>query len=57
MGWIKYVSNQAATNLLTFYAYDASGQPMYKIGSLNDPSIASDLASRWQMQLGIRYSF
>jgi hypothetical protein len=56
-GWIRTVNLQAASNMLSFYAYDVSSQPMYKIGTLTDPSIASDPSSRWQMQLGIYYSF
>jgi hypothetical protein len=56
-GWVTYVPNQTTTNLLTFYGYNTSGQAQYTIGSLADPTSATDPASRWQMQLGLRYSF
>jgi hypothetical protein len=56
-GWVTYVPNQTTTNLLNFYAYNTSGQPQYTIASLTDPISAIDPASRWQLQLGVKYSF
>jgi hypothetical protein len=56
-GYIKTVNNQRAF-LLTFANLDpATGKPRFTYGKLTDPAYASDLASRWQMQLGIRYTF
>ncbi|MGA3286839.1 MAG: carboxypeptidase regulatory-like domain-containing protein [Bacteroidota bacterium] len=56
-GYIKTVSNQRAF-LLNFSSLDpVTGKPRFTYGKLTDPAYASDLASRWQMQLGIRYSF
>ena len=57
MGYIKTVNNQRAF-LLNFAGLDpVSGVPRFTYGTLTDPAYASDLSSRWQMQLGIRYTF
>ena len=59
-GWVKSVPNQTAS-LLTFSGYDATSG-VQKV-TFNDKVYASDpyqndaLYSRWQMQLGLRYSF
>ncbi|MCX6120676.1 MAG: TonB-dependent receptor [Ignavibacteriales bacterium] len=56
-GWVVIVPNQTTTNMLNFNSYNASGQPQYTLGSLADPTSALDPQSRWQLQIGVRYSF
>jgi hypothetical protein len=61
-GNIYDVTNQSYTNVLTFQSLDpTTGRPRYVLGSTIGPSFKpwsnSDLASRWQMQLGARYEF
>jgi len=56
-GYIKMVNNQRAF-LLNFASLDpVTGKPRFTYGKLTDPAYASDLSSRWQMQLGVRYTF
>jgi len=56
-GYIKTVNNQRAF-LLNFASLDpVTGKPRFTYGKLTDPAYASDLSSRWQMQLGVRYTF
>jgi len=59
-GWVKTVANQTAS-LLTFNGYDATtGKPKVSFNDKlyqNGPYQNDALYSRWQMQLGVRYSF
>ncbi|HEX7356414.1 MAG TPA: carboxypeptidase regulatory-like domain-containing protein [Ignavibacteriaceae bacterium] len=58
-GWYQ-TTPQDTYNLLTLRGNDpATGRPVYSFTkpATNTPWSASDLASRWQMQLGLRYSF
>jgi hypothetical protein len=56
-GYIKTVNNQRAF-LLNFASLDpTTGRPRFTYGKLTDPAFPSDLSSRWQMQLGVRYTF
>ena len=54
-GWVRYVTNQNAF-LFNFAGYSGN-IPVYTVGTLNDNSYNSDPASRWELQLGIKYSF
>jgi hypothetical protein len=66
-GYVNDVTNQSYTNVLSLQSLDATvGSPTYgrprfalssTIGSGFTPWSNSDLASRWQMQLGVRYEF
>ncbi len=56
-GYSKYVPNQSDL-LMRFEGLDAATQkPTYSFKHAPDPYQTSQLSSRWQMQLGIRYSF
>jgi hypothetical protein len=56
-GYSKYVPNQSDL-LMRFEGLDAATQrPTYSFKHATDPYQTSQLTSRWQMQLGIRYSF
>jgi hypothetical protein len=60
-GRVMFVSNQRY-RLLKFEGLDASsGKPKFSFndnnGQLKEPFEISDLASRWQLQMGIRYTF
>jgi hypothetical protein len=54
-GWVRYVSNQQAY-LMNFVGYSGS-VPVYYASNISDNSYTSDPASRWQLQLGVKYSF
>jgi hypothetical protein len=61
-GNIYSVTNQSYTNVLSFQSLDpTTGRPRYALASTVGPGFTpwsiSDLASRWQMQLGARYEF
>jgi hypothetical protein len=61
-GNIYDVTNQSYTNVLSFHSLDpTTGRPRYVLASAVGPAFTpwsiSDLASRWQMQLGARYEF
>ncbi len=57
-GAIKYVPN-GTYSLLAFKGMNAQGQPTFSFAPPSSGSIFqnSDLLSRWQLQLGARYSF
>ncbi len=65
-GYVKSISFQTF-QLLTFHSLDASttsptyGKPRFVLPSNVDPKVPpwsnSDLSSRWQAQLGVRYEF
>jgi hypothetical protein len=58
-GWFQ-TTPQDTYNLLSYRANDpATGRPVYGFTkpATNTAYSPSDLASRWQMQLGLRYSF
>jgi hypothetical protein len=54
-GWVRYVSNQNAF-LMTFAGYSGN-IPVYTVNTITDNSYNSDPASRWELQLGVKYSF
>jgi hypothetical protein len=61
-GNVYDVTNQSYTNVLSFQSLDpTTGRPRYALASAVRPGFTpwsiSDLASRWQMQLGARYEF
>ncbi len=66
-GYVNDVTNQSYTNVLSFQSLDATvgsptyGRPRFALSSTIVPGFTpwsnSDLASRWQMQLGVRYEF
>ena len=59
-GWLQ-TTPQDTYNLLSHYVEQIllTGKPVYEFTkpANNTPWSPSDLASRWQMQLGLRYSF
>lgn len=56
-GIVKVVTFQQAF-LLSFHSLDpATGRPRFRWTNPPRPEIPLDLASRWQAQIGIRYSF
>lgn len=60
-GWVKQVANQNAF-LLQFHSIETAagadyGKPRYIWTNPVDPRLPNDLLSRWQAQLGIRYTF
>jgi hypothetical protein len=54
-GWVRYVTNQNAF-LMTFAGYSGN-IPVYTVGTITDNSYNSDPSSRWELQLGVKYSF
>ena len=61
-GYVNDVTNQSYTNVLNFQSLDpTSGRPRFALSSTIVPGATpwsnSDLASRWQGQLGVRYEF
>jgi len=66
-GYVNDVTNQSYTNVLSLQSLDATvgsptyGRPRFALSSTIVPGFTpwsnSDLASRWQMQLGVRYEF
>lgn len=63
-GQVKYVPNQTNSNII--YRGVIAGQPAFTFGTYSSSTgkvtypkryLTSDLASRWQFQLGIRYTF
>lgn len=55
-GYIKTVPNQSDL-LLKFKGYNSAGKQTYEFINKTDPYQKEALLSRWQMQLGVRYSF
>ncbi len=55
-GQVEFVTNDAYS-LLQFAGYDATGQPQFRFTKPTSIYQTADLASRWQMQLGLRYTF
>lgn len=59
-GWQAFVPNlrNASYNLLDFKRIDQDNQPVYQFNNpQGDPWQIDQLNSRWQMQLGLRWSF
>jgi hypothetical protein len=55
-GYVKTVPNQSDM-LLKFKGYNSAGKQTYEFVDKSDPYQKEPLLSRWQMQLGVRYSF
>jgi len=59
IGGVRKIASSAATNPLSLAGFDSSGNPVFNFDPnlketyIDDPGIAS----RWQMQLGLRYFF
>jgi hypothetical protein len=59
IGGVRKIASSAATNPLNLAGFDSSGNPVFNFDPnlketyIDDPGIAS----RWQMQLGLRYFF
>ncbi len=57
-GWVKLAND---TKLLKFHSVQPTGvdagKPRYQWLPFSDPAIPSNLASRWQAQFGMRYTF
>jgi hypothetical protein len=59
LGWFQTTSQDTYT-IVTLNGTDpATGKPVYRFSkpSTNTPWSPSDLLSRWQMQLSLRYTF
>lgn len=55
-GWVKSVPNQN-DSVIKYLGNDTNGRPVFSFKDKTDPFQNDNLASRWQMQLGARYSF
>jgi len=59
IGGVRKIASSAATNPISLVEFDAAGNPVFNFNPslketyIDDPGIAS----RWQMQLGLRYFF
>jgi hypothetical protein len=61
-GWQKNTGVNQTVNLMTFHSIETTagpdyGKPRYQWGGTFDPFQPDNITSRWQAQLGIRYSF
>lgn len=58
-GWgVRKVADARATNPLTLVRFDPDGVPVFNFSGVSDTFIDSPaIASRWQIQLGLRYFF
>ncbi|MCU7495209.1 MAG: TonB-dependent receptor [Ignavibacteria bacterium] len=55
-GWVKSVPNQN-DSVISYLGKDNGGKPVFSFKDKPDPFQNDNLNSRWQMQLGARYSF
>ncbi|MGE5398893.1 MAG: TonB-dependent receptor [Ignavibacteriales bacterium] len=55
-GWVKSVPNQN-DSVIKYLGNDSAGKPVFSFRDKSDPFQNDNLSSRWQMQLGARYSF
>ncbi|PWB61135.1 MAG: TonB-dependent receptor, partial [Bradyrhizobiaceae bacterium] len=62
-GWVKTVGTNQTVNLLQFHSIENTagspniGKPRYRWLGMSDPFIPDNILSRWQMQIGLRYTF
>ncbi len=58
-GWgVRKVADARATNPLTLVRFDPDGTPVFNFSGVTETFIDSpNIASRWQIQLGLRYLF
>jgi hypothetical protein len=62
-GWVKTVGANQTVNLLNFHSIENSaaspnyGKPRYQWAGMSDPFVPDNILSRWQAQLGLRYTF